>query len=110
MFENNQQLADLFRQIENSNTNIFDIYEALNDCAKLYKKLSISKVPGCETIFKAYELYRSHQDTVTMIFDRLANGDFGGLIEQFNTQKLLDEIPEEYKNILAVLLNNASAI
>lgn len=110
MFENNQQLADLFRQIENSNTNIFDIYEALNDCAKLYKKLSISKVPGCETIFKAYELYRSHQDTVTMIFDRLATGDFSGLMEQFNTQKLLDEIPEEYKNILAVLLNNASAI
>lgn len=110
MFENNQQLADLFRQIESSNTNIFDIYEALNDCAKLYKKLSISKVPGCETIFKAYELYRSHQDTVTMIFDKLANGDFSGLIEQFDTKKLLDEIPEEYKDILVSLFNGASAI
>ena len=110
MFENNQELADLFRKIENSNTNIFDIYEALNDCAKLYKKLSISIVPGCETIFKAYELYRSHQDTVTMIFDRLANGDFTGLVEQFDVKKLLDEIPDEYKNILALLMEGASAI
>lgn len=110
MFENNQQLADLFRQLEQTNTNIFDIYEALNDCAKLYKKLSISKVPGCETIFKAYELYRSHQDTVTMIFDKLANGDFSGLVEQFDIKKLLDEIPEEYKNILALLMDGAGAI
>ena len=110
MFENNQELADLFRKIENSNTNIFDIYEALNDCAKLYKKLSISKVPGCETIFKAYELYRRHQDTVTMIFDRLASGDFSGLMEQFDVKKLLDEIPDEYKNILALLMDGASAI
>ena len=110
MFENNQELTDLFHKIEQTNANIFDIYEALNSCAKLYKKLSISKVPGCETIFKAYELYRSHQDTVTVIFDKLANGDFSGLVEQFDINKLLDQIPEEYKNILALLMDGASAI
>lgn len=109
MFENNQQLADLFRQIENSNTNIFDIYEALNTSAKLYKKLSISQVPGCETIFKAYELYCAHKDTVTAIFDRIANGDFTGLTEQFNVQKLFDQIPEEYKNILTQMFSEVSA-
>lgn len=110
MFENNQQLADLFRQVEQTNSNIFDIYEALNECAKLYKKLSISKVPGCETIFKAYELYRTHQNTVEKIFDKLANGDFTKLAEQFDIQKLFEQIPEEYKSILGLLLGDASAI
>lgn len=109
MFENNQQLADLFRKIENTNSNIFDIYEALNECAKLYKTLSISKVPGCETIFKAYELYCAHKDTVTAIFDRIANGDFSGLAAQFDVQKLINEIPEEYKNILTSILEEVSA-
>ena len=67
-------------------------------------------MPGCETIFKAYELYRTHQNTVEKIFDKLANGDFTKLTEQFDIQKLFKQIPDEYKNILGLLLEDASAI
>lgn len=105
MINNNKELQELFISAETGAETIFDIYEFLADYEEEYNKLPIAKIKN--SIYDAYELYSNSKTDMEKIVDRILNADYSKLIEQFNIEKLFNQIPEEYRGIITQLLEEA---
>lgn len=102
----NKELVTIFELAETNSDNIFDIYDALAVHAEAYAKLQIASVKP--TIYDAYELYCNHKNKGMEILNAVLNADFSSIIDQFNLDKLFDQIPEQYHGVIAQLLEEAN--
>lgn len=98
----NLELEIEFQDIEENSLTIFDVYEKLALLEKDYKAMPISKI--IKTVYEAYELYHSHKDIADKLVKTIASMDFSNIIESFDLTKIVDQIPTEYKKILAELI------
>lgn len=101
----NKELITIFESTELLEDNIFDIYESLMDYEEEYQQLEISKI--IPSIYDAYEIYCKHknhiQETINYIMNEI---DFSGIVEMFNLNNLLDQIPEEYKGVFGKMIQD----
>lgn len=98
----NQELQTIFQTAEAEAQNIFDVYEFLTDYEERYKEMPIAKVR--HTIYDAYELYCSHKNKVSDIISAIINADYSNLINHFNFNDLINQIPEEFRPLLSQLI------
>lgn len=98
----NNQLHTIFQTAESGADNIFDVYDFLNDYAEEYQEMPIAKVKP--TIYDAYELYCSHKNKGLEILNAILKADYSAIIDQFDLEKLFNNIPEQYQGVIAQLL------
>lgn len=101
---NNKQLQELFITAETGSETIFDIYDFLADYEEDYASSGLSIAKTKSTIYDAYELYCSHKNDAERVVDKILNADFSKIVEQFDLEKLFNQIPDEYKGVIAQLL------
>lgn len=98
----NKQLHTIFQAAEAESETIFDTYEFLMEYEEDYKEMPIAKVKP--SIYDAYELYCSHKDKGMAILNAILKADYSEIIDQFNLDKLFNQIPEEYRSVITQLL------
>lgn len=102
----NQELQTIFQAAEVETQNIFDVYEFLAGYAEAYQEMPISKIKP--TIYDAYELYCSHKNKGMAILNAILNADYSDLINQFSLDKLFNQIPEQYQEVIMQLLEETN--
>jgi hypothetical protein len=98
----NNELQQIFQTAETDSENIFDIYDFLADYEEKYKEMKISKIKP--TIYDAYELYCNHKNKVSDIITAIINADYSNLVNHFNFNDLINQIPEEFRPLLSQLI------
>jgi len=101
----NLQLQTIFQSAEADSETIFDTYEFLADYAEEYLEMPMAKIKP--TIYDAYELYCSHKNKVSDIIAAIINADYSNLINQFNFNDLINQIPEEFRPLLSQLIEES---
>lgn len=104
MINNNKELQELFVTAESGAETIFDVYDFLTDYEEDYVSSGLVVAKVKPTIYDAYELYRNTKSNAEKAVDKILNADFSKIIEQFDLEKLFNQIPEEYRGVIAQLL------
>lgn len=99
----NNELQQIFQTAENNAENIFDIYEFLSNYSDEYLKMPIAKIKP--SIYDAYELYYNHKNKWQGILDTILNTDYSSIVEQFNFKDIIEQLPEEFKPLLSILVD-----
>lgn len=105
MISNNKELQQLFITAETGAETIFDVYEFLAEYEEEYNSLPIAAIKP--TIYDAYEVYCNSKSDVEKIVDKILDADYSKIIEQFDLEKLFNQIPDEYKGVIGQLLEEA---
>lgn len=99
----NNELKQIFEIAEAEAENIFDIYDFLINYEEEYKEMKIARVKP--TIYDAYELYQKSKSPFEGILNMLLTADYSGIIEQFDLEKLFNQIPDQYKELITQTLD-----
>lgn len=99
----NNELVTIMTTAQISSENIFDIYEKLSDYQEEYSKMPIAKIKP--TIYDAYELYVKSTPAWEKIINTILNADYTKIIEQFDLNKMIEQIPEEYRSFFGDLIS-----
>lgn len=99
----NNELISIINTIQINNDNIFDIYLELSKYQSEYIEMDIAKI--IPTIYEAYKIYSDSTPAWEKIINKILHADYTQIIEQFDISKMLEKIPEEYRELFGDLLN-----
>lgn len=99
----NNELKQIFEIAEAEADNIFDIYDFLINYEEEYKNTRMAKIKP--TIYDAYELYQKSKSPFEGILDMILTADYSKITEQFDLEKLFNQIPDQYKELILQTLD-----